>query len=166
MPRQQPPSGGLGRLVAVVALLAGLLSSVVYLAEQQLDKFYVFELEHLRDVTQRGIARHGNDTRGVVRYIVEEFEERAPAHVNLDEEWVFNNAGGAMGAMYIIHASEPASPSPSPPLSRPVEGRARSPRMEMGSPSYAPGITEYLIVFGAYFFPAPRTRRERGEAES
>lgn len=97
----------MGRLVAVLALLTGLLSSVVYLAEQHLDKFYIFELDHLQDLTKRGIARHGNSTKDVVQYIVAELSDKMPAHVNVDEDWVFNNAGGAMGAMYIIHASEP-----------------------------------------------------------
>ena len=100
---------GMGRLLGVLALLTALLSSVVYLAERNLERFYIFELDHLHDLARRGIAAHGNDTRGVVRYIVDELAERAPAHVNLDEDWVFNNAGGAMGAMYIIHASELAA---------------------------------------------------------
>lgn len=96
----------MGRLLAVLAVLTGLLSAVVYLAEQDMSRFYVFDTDHLHDLAKRSIAAHGNDTRAVVRYIVSELEERTPAHVNLDEEWVFNNAGGAMGAMYIIHASE------------------------------------------------------------
>ncbi|KAM4056166.1 ERG2 and sigma1 receptor like protein [Hirsutella rhossiliensis] len=104
MPQQQP-TGGMGRLLVVLALLTGLLSSVVYLAEQHLDKFYIFELDHLQDLAKRGIAQHGNNTKGVVQYIVSELKDKAPAHVNLEEDWVFNNAGGAMGAMYIIHAS-------------------------------------------------------------
>ncbi|KJZ74210.1 C-8 sterol isomerase [Hirsutella minnesotensis 3608] len=105
MPQQKPAAPGMGRLLVVLALLTGLLSSVVYMLEQNLDKFYIFELDHLQDLAKRGIAQHGNNTRGVVQYIVTELSERSPAHVNLEEDWVFNNAGGAMGAMYIIHAS-------------------------------------------------------------
>jgi len=105
MPPKQDSAPGIGRLLAILALMTGLLSSVIYLVEQNLESFYIFETDHLHDLAKRGIEKHGNNTRGVVEYIVAELSERNPAHVNLDEDWVFNNAGGAMGAMYIIHAS-------------------------------------------------------------
>lgn len=58
-------------------------------------------------MSKRAIGAHGNDTRQVVKMIVDELSEKLPGgYVNLDEEWIFNNAGGAMGAMYIIHASK------------------------------------------------------------
>jgi len=75
-----------------------------------LEWFYIFSPEQLKDVSQRAIAAHGNDTTSVVKYIVDELSEKLPGgYVNLDEEWIFNNAGGAMGAMYIIHASKCSS---------------------------------------------------------
>ena len=98
--------GGGGRLLAVLAVLTALLSSVVWMVEQNLDSFYIFQPDQLHDLAKRGIAAHGGDTGAIVKYIVDELAEKSPAHVNLDEEWVFNNAGGAMGAMYIIHASK------------------------------------------------------------
>src|SRR5687767_826564 len=108
MPSSQSskPAPSLTPLLLILALLTGLLSSMVYLVDQNLERFYVFDTTHLHDLSQRAIAAHGDDTRGVVAYIVKELHEKNPAHVNLNEEWVFNNAGGAMGAMYIIHASE------------------------------------------------------------
>ena len=91
--------------VALLALFAGLYS---YL-DARLEQFYIFDPSHLHDLSQRAIAAHGNDTRSVVNFIVSELEDKVSAtHLNKEEEWVFNNAGGAMGAMYIIHAS--ASP--------------------------------------------------------
>lgn len=45
----------------------------------------------------------------MINYIVSNLTETYPSNVialNTDSsEWMFNNAGGAMGAMYIIHAS-------------------------------------------------------------
>ncbi|KAK8136902.1 C-8 sterol isomerase [Apiospora sp. TS-2023a] len=93
------------RLFTYLAVLVGVLSSLVYLVEQNADAFYIFKTDHLQDLAKRGIAAHGNDTRGIVRYITSELHGLHPNNVNLDEEYIFNNAGGAMGAMYIIHAS-------------------------------------------------------------
>lgn len=88
--------------IAVLALLTG----VYKFFDARLEQFYIFDRHHLHDVSQRAIATHGNDTRAIVSYIVSELDEKVgPTHLNKDEEWVFNNAGGAMGAMYIIHAS-------------------------------------------------------------
>ncbi|QKX53430.1 uncharacterized protein TRUGW13939_00509 [Talaromyces rugulosus] len=96
---------GTSTLTILALVFAALVALFVYL-DQHLDWFYVFTPEHLHDVSQRAIAAHGNDTRAVVGYIVGELDQKLGGkHLNFDEEWVFNNAGGAMGAMYIIHAS-------------------------------------------------------------
>ncbi|KAK0727275.1 C-8 sterol isomerase [Lasiosphaeria miniovina] len=97
----------MGGLLKLFALIVGILSPVVYLLEKNLESFYIFDLDHLSTVSKRGIELYGNDTRAVVKHIVDELHGTADlqTYVNLDEEWVFSNAGGAMGAMYIIHAS-------------------------------------------------------------
>lgn len=49
----------------------------------------------------------GNNTQAVVASIVTQLRENPAVkpYLSIEEEWIFNNAGGAMGAMYIIHAS-------------------------------------------------------------
>lgn len=94
------------RSISVLTIVVALLSAVYYYLDSHLDWFYIFTPDQLNDVAQRAIGAHGNDTRNVVGYIVAELSEKLPGgYINLDEEWIFNNAGGAMGAMYIIHAS-------------------------------------------------------------
>ena len=93
--------------LTVLALLLALLSGLFYFLDSHLEWFYIFTPAELHDLARRAIGAHGNDTRAVVAFIVGELSEKLPGgYVNLDEEWIFNNAGGAMGAMYIIHASE------------------------------------------------------------
>ena len=102
----KPKSSYVG-LLSVLAVLTALLSSIFYVLDGHLEKFYIFSPPQLSDLTQRALGAHGNDTRQVVEFIVSELSEKLPGgYVNLDEEWIFNNAGGAMGAMYIIHASK------------------------------------------------------------
>ena len=103
----QKSSSGLGGWLKFFALLLGVLTPAWYFMEQRLESFYIFQPAQLHDLSKRAIAAHGNDTRSVVRYIVDELsaDVGVKSHINVDEEWMFNNAGGAMGAMYIIHAS-------------------------------------------------------------
>jgi len=94
-------------LSRILTIVVAALGALIYVVEKNLDDFCIFQPAQLHDLAKRGIAAHGNDTRSVVRHIVDELngQARTSRHINLDEEWFFNNAGGAMGAMYIIHAS-------------------------------------------------------------
>lgn len=73
------------------------------------DRWYVFEPTFLHELAQEAIAVSPNDTAGMIDHIVYNLTHTySPNQVALNpntKEWVFNNAGGAMGAMYIIHAS-------------------------------------------------------------
>lgn len=87
-------------IVAIIALLYTFLNS-------RLESFYIFNPESLHDLSIRAISTHGNDTRAIISFITHELSNNFPGgYINLNEEWIFNNAGGAMGAMYVIHASK------------------------------------------------------------
>ncbi len=101
------PTGSRARILTVLAVVVALLSALYYFLDSHLEWFYIFDPKELHDLSLRALGAHGNDTGAVLAYIVGELSEKLPGgYVNLDEEWIFNNAGGAMGAMYIIHASE------------------------------------------------------------
>ncbi|KAF8075830.1 ERG2/sigma1 receptor-like protein [Lyophyllum atratum] len=73
------------------------------------DRWYIFDPTSLHQLAQEAIAASPNDTAGMINHIVTNLTATYPSkqiRINTDSsEWVFNNAGGAMGAMYIIHAS-------------------------------------------------------------
>lgn len=95
--------------LALTVLLAAIGYRQYLVLEQNLENYYIFSPPQLKEISQAALAQHGNNTEAVVSHIVvslNEIESVKP-YINLEEEWVFNNAGGAMGAMYIIHASTP-----------------------------------------------------------
>ena len=73
------------------------------------DRWYFFDPSTMHQLAQAAIAASPNNTAGMIQYIVTNLTQTYPATaiaLNTNSaEWVFNNAGGAMGAMYIIHAS-------------------------------------------------------------
>jgi C-8 sterol isomerase len=95
------------RKATIAAIIFALLTSLYLILDAHLDWFYILNPTDLHDLSLRAIEAHGNDTAAVVGFITSELSEKLPGgYINLDEEWIFNNAGGAMGAMYIIHASK------------------------------------------------------------
>ncbi|KAG8729039.1 C-8 sterol isomerase [Ceratobasidium sp. 423] len=71
------------------------------------DRWYIFDHKALHELSREAIALHNDDMPKVISYIVSNLTQtHGTSNINVREhEWVFNNAGGAMGAMYIIHAS-------------------------------------------------------------
>jgi C-8 sterol isomerase len=73
------------------------------------DRWYVFDPVHLHELQLSALSASPNDTSGMISHILANLTSTYPTtrlSINTDSsEWVFNNAGGAMGAMYVIHAS-------------------------------------------------------------
>jgi len=73
------------------------------------DRWYVFDPVHLHELQLSAISASPNNTSGMISHILSNLTATYPntrVSINTDSsEWVFNNAGGAMGAMYVIHAS-------------------------------------------------------------
>ena len=62
----------------------------------------IFDPEVLQRVAR---ARIGLPMGQMVRTIAEDLHQLYPGHVDRDPPWVLNNAGGAMGAFALLHAS-------------------------------------------------------------
>ncbi|KAI0763507.1 C-8 sterol isomerase [Trametes elegans] len=91
------------------AFIAFAIYAVCAVLDRVKDRWYVFTPEYLHEVAQAAVRAHPDDINAMIPFIVGNLSETYPAStvaLNYDSsEWVFNNAGGAMGAMYIIHAS-------------------------------------------------------------
>jgi len=75
------------------------------------DRWYVLDPTSLHELAQAAIASapEPNDINHMINHIVTNLTATYPdsqiAFNTNASEWVLNNAGGAMGAMYVIHAS-------------------------------------------------------------
>lgn len=65
---------------------------------------YIFDPPVLHEVAKRAVAK-GGSLRDKVALIRAELAAIHPGHVRLEDEWMFNIAGGALGQMTLLHAS-------------------------------------------------------------
>ena len=63
---------------------------------------YVFDPEVLHEMVREVI---GQPMPEMVAQLREKLSERYPGHILQGSDWIFNNAGGAMGQMLVLHAS-------------------------------------------------------------
>lgn len=78
-------------------------------------RFYHFDPPGLAEIVTASLEKHHasnatSDTYALVEEVVERIAERYPntrvkTNFRDREEWMWNNAGGAMGSMFIVHAS-------------------------------------------------------------
>lgn len=82
----------------------------------QQERFYIFDTAELHATALKAIADANalsasgtSNTTHIVQSIIAQLSETHPHAIATEytnpKEWVFNNAGGAMGSMFIIHAS-------------------------------------------------------------
>jgi C-8 sterol isomerase len=65
---------------------------------------YIFDPQVLHDAAKSAVAK-GGSLRDKVALLRAELASAYPGHVRLEDEWVFNIAGGALGQMTLLHAS-------------------------------------------------------------
>lgn len=94
-----------------ILTIAVLLGAILYGASEALQRAeplnFIFAPEKLHILSQQCVQTYGNDTKAMVATIVDQLrqDDKLAPYLSTSEEWIFNNAGGAMGAMYLIHAS-------------------------------------------------------------
>jgi len=97
------------------SLFSLLIAGCAYLDSIR-DRFYVFDPTFLHSLSRDAVATHGNATDLIIKHIISNLTqtyavaESEQPRVALQTEtapdnWVMSNAGGAMGAMLILHAS-------------------------------------------------------------
>ncbi|GAA5837847.1 hypothetical protein JCM9279_006878 [Rhodotorula babjevae] len=127
--RLRPRSRWSVRNLVLSGVVLAVLTAVWGVLEQVKSRWYIFDPPALHQLCKDAISLHGNDTVSVVSHIITTLSHEHPAwtintgfsatplvtgtdgkvdpasYTPADREWVWNNAGGAMGTMFIVHAS-------------------------------------------------------------
>ncbi|ORY75733.1 C-8 sterol isomerase Erg2 [Protomyces lactucae-debilis] len=89
------------------AILLAVLASIFYVLDGYLHTQYVFDPKKLQELSRKAIAMHGNNTAPLLKQLTRDLKEEYGDAISewSEKDWFFNNAGGAMGSMVILHAS-------------------------------------------------------------
>jgi len=66
--------------------------------------FYAFDPETLQKIA-KSVIKKNLTTEVMVETLVKELDKQYPGRISTQPDWIFNNAGGAMGALYLLHGS-------------------------------------------------------------
>lgn len=93
-----------GCLTFIVLIVAALVGFHYYIDN---PAHFVFDQNRLQALAKVGIEKAGPNATAdaVVSAVINEVHKAYPDYVVNTGEWLFNNAGGAMGSMTVLHAS-------------------------------------------------------------
>ena len=57
-------------------------------------------MHYMQEIARSAIAAHPSNVSAVVASVVLQLQQTYPGHIFDEPQWMFNNAGGAMGSMY------------------------------------------------------------------
>lgn len=68
---------------------------------------YVFDPVRLQELSKKGIAQAGANatSEAIIQAVIKQVLAAYPKYTHYTGEWMFNNAGGAMGSMTVLHSS-------------------------------------------------------------
>lgn len=65
-------------------------------------KKFLFDPRRLNEIRKKAIGLPHEDA---INVIIDELDRAYPGHICKKQNWIFNNAGGAMGQLALVHAS-------------------------------------------------------------
>ena len=94
-------------MLLTLGLILAVLSPIVYVLDSNIHTQFIFDPVKLQQISQNAISIHGNATEPLLRQITHDLQAEYGDAVQdwTADDWFFNNAGGAMGTMVILHAS-------------------------------------------------------------
>ena len=96
-------TGGMGAKPVVMLVLMAVLAALT--AVPLMMPKHVFSPEVMKRVAQQAVKLGNGSSTVVVNTVIDLLAKEYPGYVNTEQDWIFNNAGGAMGAMTVLHAS-------------------------------------------------------------
>eukprot|EP01092_Planopodium_desertum_P013371 TRINITY_DN64559_c0_g1_i4.p1 TRINITY_DN64559_c0_g1~~TRINITY_DN64559_c0_g1_i4.p1 ORF type:complete len:221 (+),score=42.41 TRINITY_DN64559_c0_g1_i4:2-664(+) len=97
-------------LVFKLGLVGAFLAVILTALDPFKSKCYIFDQNELHTIVKDAVTS-SNDTVKRFEYIIDKVNAKwgkyilRPKNVESEENWIFNNAGGAMGTMLVLHAS-------------------------------------------------------------
>ncbi|KAK9454053.1 ERG2/sigma1 receptor-like protein [Dipodascopsis uninucleata] len=94
--------------IAILGAIFSVLYSVYFYVDRYiLPTFFIFEPEVLHQIVKESIAPETNNITEIFVRITSQLKKHYGENINdfNTDDWMFNNAGGAMGSMFILHAS-------------------------------------------------------------
>ena len=123
-PAKEHKGSGIFTRLILYGIIPVVLVGLFFVLDPYVSKGYIFEPTVLHAAASKALKAHGNASFDkVVDSIVATLEKRYPGHINKEQQWIFNNAGGihpshpplililrhhcagAMGQMYLLHCS-------------------------------------------------------------